>query len=63
MADVFRKDYVVLSDDQKIAIADIKDKAEELYALFAKQTPSREIAVAKTELETSVMWAIKAITV
>lgn len=63
MQDVFMKTYTPLSDEAKQNIADIKTKAEELLALFcpAETPPTREAAIAKTELEASVMWAVKSI--
>ncbi len=66
MSDVFRKVYNPLSDDQKRAVEQIKDKAEELMALFGAQqgvvAEGRCMSLARTNLEQCVMWAIKAIT-
>lgn len=65
MTDVFRKEYVNLSDEVKAKIASIKDKAQWLYdEIEADITGSdqRMRALAKTNLEQAVMWAIKAIT-
>lgn len=66
MTDTFRKEYRTLSEDQKHCMERIKDKAEELLAAF-EDTPGcevdgRQMALAKTNLEQAVMWAIKAIT-
>lgn len=70
MADVFHKEYGVLSDETKAFIKQIKEKAEELEQLFNKRPgcdpssifpDSRESALAKTKLEESVMWFVKGI--
>lgn len=67
--DTFRKVYTPLSVEQKEQMNAIKDKAEELLALFNDAVPtderserSRCMAVARTNLETTVMWAVKAVT-
>lgn len=64
MADTFRKEYSPLTEEQKAEMLAIKEKAEELEALFIKsmQREPRLMAVAKTHLEDSVMWAVKAVT-
>ena len=67
MADVFRPEYRELSAEEKDQINGIKEKALELYNLFtvpATQDPTkgRYIALAKTSLEESIMWATKALT-
>ena len=62
MSDIFHKAYRPLSDEEKASMSDIKDKAEELFSLFDKAPQGREVALAKTNLEQAVMWAIKAIT-
>ena len=67
MPDIFRKEYKPLTDDQKQGVENVKDKAEELMSIFsnlgaADATDKRYLALAKTELENSVMWAVKAIT-
>lgn len=63
MADVFRKNYTELSALQKSDVASVKDKAQELYDLLDKVAADpRSIAVAKTNLEQSIMWAVKGIT-
>jgi hypothetical protein len=68
-ADVFRKQYQPLSEDQKVYMEAFKDKAEELIKEFeaSENTPfldvnKRCMALAKTNLEQAVMWAVKAIT-
>lgn len=69
MTDVFRKNYETLSYDQKTNMDEIKTKAEELWALFEKAVPSTErseksrcMAIARTNLEQSIMWAVKGVT-
>lgn len=65
MSDLFHKEYRELTQPEKQLVASVKDKATELLNLFEtakKETNGRLIALATTELETSVMWAVKAIT-
>lgn len=65
MSDTFRKEYKPLSDHQKLVLAEIKDKAEELLELFDQphlEIDQRQMALAKTNLEQSIMWAVKSIT-
>lgn len=65
MADTFRKVYTELTEYQKGAVIEVKERAEaiEIY-LDAVHTPKngREIALAKTKLEEAIMWAVKGIT-
>ena len=60
--DRFRKNYTPITDEQKALGLAIKEKAEELEALFekAKFFDHRLGAIAQTELEGAVMWACKA---
>lgn len=69
--DTFRKEYTELTDEQKAQMLEIKEKAEELEALFEKCAPRtkgvynprvRLIKIAHNNLEQSVMWAVKAVT-
>jgi hypothetical protein len=68
MTDTFRKEYKQLSQFQKTTIACIKEKAEDLLeemessGVGEMNTDKRYMALAKTNLEQAVMWAIKAIT-
>ena len=69
MSDTFRKVYTPLSAERKQEMLDIKVKAEELLELFNKAVPlderserSRCMAVARTNLETTIMWAVKGVT-
>ena len=68
--DIFRKGYRILTEKEKILIDSIKTKAEHLCQDFIDAidqdkydlTCGREIALAKTHLEESIMWAVKGIT-
>lgn len=67
MSDTFRKEYKKLSNEQIANISNIKEKAEGLEKAFResglKETvDGRSMALANTNLEQAVMWAIKAIT-
>ena len=66
MIDVFRKVYTPITEDQKKQALAIKEKAEELLALFPhsedRSERSRCAALAKTKLEEAVMWAVKGVT-
>lgn len=48
-----------MPDDIKQAIFDMKSKAEELKVFFDKIN-NREMSIAQTNLEQSLMWATKA---
>lgn len=68
MNDVFRKDYTELTEEQKTQGRAIKEKAEELLALFNQAVPagerserSRCVAIARTNLEQAIMWAAKGV--
>lgn len=58
----FRPTYRALSDEEKQLHDDIKSKAVELEALFEKVGTGRYQSLAMTELELSVMWAVKQLT-
>lgn len=65
MTDTFRKEYKPLSDEKKAQMAEVKEIAEKLEEKIIECTTAdngREMAVAKTQLETSIMWAVKGIT-
>lgn len=67
MSDVFRKQYKALSEEQKNTILSLKSKAEELLNQFEligvnKSIDPRPVALAKTYLEQSIMWIVKAAT-
>jgi hypothetical protein len=65
MTDTFRKTYTPLDEKQLAQMDLIKTKAEELEALIRENTDpdnGRLMAVALTNLETAVMWAVKGVT-
>ena len=68
MADVgapvsrFRPRYRALTDTEKALHDDIKSKAAELEELFDCVKAGRYRALAHTDLESSVMWAVKELT-
>jgi len=69
MNDTFRKEYTPLDDDQKSFMHQVKTTAEELERVFNEAIPAEErsersrcMAVARTQLETTIMWAVKGIT-
>jgi len=62
---IFRKEYKELNVEDQQHIANVKDKASELWHLFPKngdQGANREISLAITKLEEAVMWAVKGMT-
>ncbi len=58
----FRPRYRALTDAEKALHDEIKNKASELEVLFERVKPGRYRSLALTELELSVMWAIKELT-
>ena len=58
----FRPRYRALTDDEKALHDEIKSKAVELEALFAKVKPGRYNSLAITSLETAIMWVVKELT-
>lgn len=62
VSNVMRHEYRVLTQAEKDAMKAIKDKGLELYELIESLGSSRELSVAKTKSEESVMWAIKFLT-
>jgi len=67
MSDVFRREYKKLNDEQISWIASIKEDAEDVYNSFdlcaagIPEHDKRMMALAKTNLEQSIMWFVKAI--
>ncbi len=75
-SDVFRKAYRQLSPDETITLEALKTKAEELLQIMQGNVPKdapgaagdkisvepRAAALARTNLEQAVMWAVKSIT-
>lgn len=69
MGDTFRKEYTPLTEQQKEQMLAVKEEAEQLLSLFNAIVPAEErsersrcMAVARTQLETTIMWAVKAVT-
>lgn len=69
MMDTFRKVYTPLDEQQKADVEAVKKAAEELLGRMNASVPSEErsersrcMAVARTYLETAIMWAVKGIT-
>ena len=69
MSDVFRKQYKPLTDQQKADMEAVKDLAQKLYDGLEKAVTeverserARKMNIARQYLETSIMWAVKAIT-
>ena len=57
----FRSKYKDLTEEQIAEVAAVKTKASELYDLYMKHG-GRLTSLAITNLEQSVMWAVKGIT-
>lgn len=69
MLDIFRKEYTPLTDEQKKQMEELKNKGQELFDLMNSYVKpeehsdrSRCMAIARTHLETSVMYAVKGVT-
>lgn len=69
MTDTFHRNFTELSQEQKSQMAVIKENADHLLNLMnqfvdpnERSERSRCMAIARTNLETTIMWAIKAVT-
>lgn len=68
MPDVFRKKFRELSEEEEAASLLVKEEADKLHALLEMvevklpASDKRCMAIAKTNLEQAIMWAIKSIT-
>lgn len=69
ITDTFRKVYTELNEAQQASVVSTKDKAQELLDLLNSFVPvderserSRCMAIARTNLEQSIMWAVKGLT-
>lgn len=58
----FRPAYRALTADETVLLDEVKSKASELDAIFAKANPGRYNSLAITSLEQAVMWIVKEIT-
>lgn len=59
---VMRHAYRVLSDEEKAAMSEIKDKGLAFVEYCDSLGSSRELSIAKTKMEEAVMWAVKHLT-
>lgn len=59
---VMRHGYRVLTDEEKVLMQRIKDDGLAFWNLLDSMGSSRELSIAKTKIEESVMWAIKDLT-
>lgn len=57
-----RHTYRVLSDAEKMQMVELKDIGAALIAKCDEIGQSRELALAKTNAEQAVMWAVKHVT-
>lgn len=69
MSDTFRKEYKPLTKEQVTQMTDVKAVAEDLLDIMNQIAPSEErsersrcMAIARTNLETAIMWAVKGVT-
>ena len=59
---VMRHEYRVLSDEEKMQMKLIKDLGLDFVQLLDRMGNSRELSIAKTNVEQAVMWAVKHLT-
>jgi hypothetical protein len=57
-----RHQYRVLTEDEKAAMVDLKDKGAAFIAACEALGKSRELSLAITKIEEAVMWAVKHVT-
>lgn len=62
MSDDLRKTYRELTPKEIEQVKEMKILSQDLYDLLRSYGDSRELSLAKTKLEESVMWAVKHIT-
>ena len=62
MSNIFRPVYRELSPREKDMVEMIKAYAADLNEVYERGPANRELALARTKLEESVMWAVKGIT-
>ena len=67
MRDTFRKEYKVIDGETKDNVYVMKSIAEHLEKEFdlmelKSTTDKRQLALARTNLEQAIMWAVKSIT-
>lgn len=59
---VMRHEYRILSDVEKAQMKRFKDLGLEFFTACEETGKSRELSVAKTQIEDAVMWAVKHVT-
>lgn len=59
---VMRHEYRILSEEEKLQMKGIKDLGLEFVNLCNSIGRSRELSLAITKIEESVMWAVKHVT-
>jgi hypothetical protein len=59
---VMRHGYRVLTDEEKALMQQLKDDGLAFWNLIDSLGASRELSLAKTKIEESVMWAVKHLT-
>lgn len=59
---VMRDTYRELTAEERLAMSAIKQAATSLFHFIHTLDSSRELSLAKTKVEESVMWAVKHIT-
>ena len=57
-----RHQYRVLTDEEKALMVEVKDLGAAFLTLCDRIGTSRELSIAKTNVEQAVMWAVKHIT-
>jgi hypothetical protein len=57
-----RHQYRVLSEEEKVKMAEIKDIGQEFLDYLTLLPQGRETSLARTKLEEAVMWAVKGLT-
>lgn len=62
MTNDVRHEYRTLSDEEKALVKDVKDKGLDFLKLCDAVGTSREVSIAKTNIEQAVMWLTKHIT-
>lgn len=60
--DVMRVKYRPLTAEEAALLRSVKGQAAALYGFLERLGESRELSLAKTKLEESVMWATKHLT-
>lgn len=61
-ANALRQEYRVLTELEKLQMRAIKEKGQHFLNILDHLEPSREVALARTNLEQAVMWAVKSVT-